>query len=130
MVVARPDVVQLLMTLVPARRILYNKRILSTSQDEYKVVINCADNTSYEGSILIGADGAYSSVRQNMYKELEKAGKLPKEDAKPLGYDFDCVVGVSTRMDDEKYPVFKDQFCDFEIVLGTNVPYTVSTRHL
>ncbi|KAF9384932.1 hypothetical protein CPB97_005268 [Podila verticillata] len=123
-VVARPDVVQLLMTLVPARRILYNKRILSTSQDEYKVVINCADNTSYEGSILIGADGAYSSVRQNMYKELEKAGKLPKEDAKPLGYDFDCVVGVSTRMDDEKYPVFKDQFCDFEIVLGTNVPYT------
>ncbi|KAG0335642.1 hypothetical protein BG000_007354 [Podila horticola] len=57
---------------VPTKRIHYNKRIQSTAQDEIEVVIKCSVNTSYEGRILIGTDGAYSTVRQNMCKEIEK----------------------------------------------------------
>ena len=114
--------------MVPLRRIHLSKRILSTTQDEHKVVITCADNTSYEGSILIGADGAYSSVRQNMYKELTKMGSLPKNDAKPLGYSFDCLVGVTSPLDPSLYPVCDEKYSEFQIILGTDVPNTVSRK--
>jgi 2-polyprenyl-6-methoxyphenol hydroxylase-like FAD-dependent oxidoreductase len=126
--ISRPDLINLLMTMVPLRRIHLSKRILSTTQDEHKVVITCADNTSYEGSILIGADGAYSSVRQNMYKELAKMGSLPKNDAKPLGYSFDCLVGVTSPLDPSLYPVCDEKYSEFQIILGTDVPNTVSRQ--
>ncbi|KAF9385103.1 hypothetical protein CPC16_008098 [Podila verticillata] len=122
--ISRPDLIKLLMTMVPLCRIHLSKRILSTTQDEHKVVITCADNTSYEGSILIGADGAYSSVRQNMYKVLTKIGCLPKNDAKPLGYSFDCLVGVTSPLDPSVYPVCDEKYSEFQIILGTDVPNT------
>ncbi|KAG0366469.1 hypothetical protein BGZ54_005304 [Gamsiella multidivaricata] len=124
-VIARPDLINLLLSRVPAKRIHYGKRVLTTRQDEDEVTIKCADNTAYTGSLLVGADGAYSSVRQNLYKELQKAGHLPKVDAKPMGYSFDCVVGISDPVNPDDYPVLKEEFSEFEIVLGKDVPFTV-----
>lgn len=57
---------------------------LSTTQDEDKVTLRCSDDETYVGSILAGADGAYSSVRQIRYKELAKDGRLPKSDNRSL----------------------------------------------
>ncbi|KAG0039715.1 hypothetical protein BGZ82_007017 [Podila clonocystis] len=123
-IVARPDLVNLLLSLIPPERIHLNTKALSTEQDEHKVTLQCSNNETYVGSILIGADGAYSSVRQNMYKELAKAGVLPKSDRQPLGYGYDCVVGVTEPLDPLKYPILKQEFCDFEILLGDEIPYT------
>jgi len=95
-------------------------------QDKHKVTLHCSNNETYVGSILIGADGAYSSVRQIMYKELAEAGVLPKADSEPLGHGYDCVVGVTYPLDPTKYPILKQEFCDFEILLGHKIPYTVS----
>lgn len=125
-IVSRPDLVNLLLSLIPAERIHLNTKVLSTEQDEHKVTLQCSDSETYIGSILVGADGAHSSVRQNMYKELSKAGVLPRSDSQPLGYGYDCVVGVTDPLDPLKYPVLKEEFCDFEILLGDKIPYTVS----
>lgn len=43
----------------------------------------------------MGADGAYSAVRQTMYRELAEKGKLSASDALPLSYDQHC-LGKST----------------------------------
>ncbi|KAG0360677.1 hypothetical protein BG005_010142 [Podila minutissima] len=123
-IVSRPDLVNLLLSLIPAERIHLNTKVLSTEQDEHKVTLQCSDSETYIGSILVGADGAHSSVRQNMYKELSKAGVLPRSDSQPLGYGYDCVVGVTDPLDPLKYPVLKEEFCDFEILLGDKIPYT------
>ena len=49
----------------------------------------------YTSDIVVGADGAYSAVRQTMYKELAEKGKLSANDALPLSYDQHC-LGKST----------------------------------
>ncbi|KFH65613.1 hypothetical protein MVEG_09089 [Podila verticillata NRRL 6337] len=123
-IVARPDLVHLLLSLIPPQRIHLNTKVQSTVQDEHKVTLHCSNNETYVGSILIGADGAYSSVRQIMYQELAKAGVLPKADSQPLGHGYDCVVGVTDPLDPVKYPILKQEFCDFEILLGHHIPYT------
>ncbi|KAG9069932.1 hypothetical protein KI688_009257 [Linnemannia hyalina] len=123
-VIARYDLIRVLLSRIPPRKIFYNKRVLSTKHEDDEVVIHCHDNTTYGGTILVGADGAYSSVRQNMYKEMSALGLLPKADAKPLGYDYDCLVGVTKPLDPKKYPVLKDEFCEFQIVLGKEIPYS------
>ncbi|GJJ77148.1 hypothetical protein EMPS_09507 [Entomortierella parvispora] len=123
-VIARPDLVDLLLSQIPAYKIQYNKRVLRTKQDDEKVIITCSDNMSYMGSILVGADGAYSSVRQNMYANLKKEGKLSKSDSKPLGYSYDCVVGVTSPLDPALYPIVLDEYCEFECVLGKESPYS------
>ncbi|KAG0196673.1 hypothetical protein BGX28_009859 [Mortierella sp. GBA30] len=100
----RPDLINLLMSRIRAHKVHFDKCALTTTQDENDhdfLLVRLyllfqlgrllsrfleVDNTSYKGTLLAGADGAYSSIRQNMYNELEKAGTSPKEDSKPMGY--------------------------------------------
>jgi 2-polyprenyl-6-methoxyphenol hydroxylase-like FAD-dependent oxidoreductase len=45
---------------------LVNKKVSDISSTADGVVVSCADGTSYEGSIIIGADGAHSLIRERM----------------------------------------------------------------
>ncbi|KAG0316781.1 hypothetical protein BGZ97_006393, partial [Linnemannia gamsii] len=123
-VIARYDLIRVLLSRIPPSKILYNKRVLSTKHEDDEVIIHCHDNTTYGGTILVGADGAYSSVRQNMYKEMSAQGLLPKVDAKHLGYDYDCLVGVTNPLDPQKYPTLNEEFCEFQIILGKEIPFS------
>ncbi|KAF9576984.1 hypothetical protein EC968_000109 [Mortierella alpina] len=124
-VLARPDLIKLLLSHIPPHKIHYNKRVVTTVQDEDKVTIQCQDGCEHSGTILVGADGAYSTVRHNMYKELERAGTLPTADTQPLSYDYDCVVGITEPLDLELYTVFLEKFCEFEVILGKEIPFTM-----
>jgi hypothetical protein len=61
-----------------------------------------------------------------MYKEMSAQGLLPKVDAKHLGYDYDCLVGVTNPLDPQKYPTLNEEFCEFQIILGKEIPFSVS----
>ncbi|KAF9570514.1 hypothetical protein EC968_001736 [Mortierella alpina] len=119
----RPSFYRILLKNVPKHKILYNKRVLSVTQDSEGATASCADGSAYLSDIIIGADGAYSAVRQNMYKSLKQKGKLSHNDDKPLGYNQHCLVGVSTPLDPERYPVLKNNFADFEIVIPRDDPF-------
>ncbi|KAF9425487.1 hypothetical protein BGZ76_003213, partial [Entomortierella beljakovae] len=71
LVFSRPDFYDILRRRVPNEKISFKKKVLKTEEKEGKAIIHCSDNTSYIGDILIGADGAYSGVRQSLYKEME-----------------------------------------------------------
>lgn len=75
---SRPRLNALLLRFIPPHKIHFQKRVLSKNQDADGVAISTADNMKHSGDILVGADGDYSSVRQNMYKQLKLRGKLPK----------------------------------------------------
>lgn len=115
---ARPLLYDLLLRQVPAEKIFMSKKVLKVVEEDDKVYIHCSDNSSYMGDILVGADGAYSAVRQNIYKDMSDQGLLPKADGEDLIVGYTCMVGVTNPLDPEKYPQLKDDHCHFESVIG------------
>ncbi|KAF9106587.1 hypothetical protein BGX27_009104, partial [Mortierella sp. AM989] len=117
---ARPKLYELLRKQVPESKISLNKKVLRIKEEDGRVKIECSDNTTYEGDILIGADGAYSGVRQSLYKQMEDEGILPQSDSEKLSIGYVSMVGVSNPLNPEKYPQLKDDYCHFSQVLGSD----------
>ncbi|KAF9985652.1 hypothetical protein BGZ75_002698 [Mortierella antarctica] len=115
---ARPEFYDLLRSKIPADKVHMRKKILSIEQNQFGVMIRCSDNTTYHGDILVGADGAYSGVRQALYKTLEKKNQLPKADSDGLQAGYLAMVGVSTPQDPDKYPELKDETAHFRQIVG------------
>ncbi|KAF9435167.1 hypothetical protein BGZ76_006772 [Entomortierella beljakovae] len=116
MAFARPDFYEILRKRIPSEKISFKKKILKTEQKDGKVVIHCSDNSTYIGDMLIGADGAYSGVRQSMYKELESKGLLPKEDLEDFSIGYTVTVGVA-KCDPKKYPILEEERGRFRQIL-------------
>ncbi|KAF9406180.1 hypothetical protein BGZ94_003215 [Podila epigama] len=117
-IISRPDLYALLVRQIPRNRILLGKRILSFSDKADGITIRCSDNSVYHGEILVGADGAYSAVRQNMYKELKVDGHLPACDDVELPFSCVCLVGQTLPLDPEEFPVLKQSDSESNSVLG------------
>ncbi|KAF9402392.1 hypothetical protein BGX21_010255 [Mortierella sp. AD011] len=117
---ARPKLYELMLKRVPAHKISRGKKVLRTDQKDGRVSIFCSDNTRYEGDILVGADGAYSSVRQSMYKRMDEKGLLPKSDLDKFSIGTILMVGVAKPENHDKYPQFKDGFARFLTVIGSS----------
>ncbi|KAG0211732.1 hypothetical protein BGX28_007494 [Mortierella sp. GBA30] len=125
-IIARPVLYELMLSRVPKHKILMNKRVLSFTQSELGVRISCSDNSSYSGDILVGADGAYSGVRQSLYKSMKEAGELPKSDQAQLTFSSTCLVGKTRSLDlsDGKYKHMEDETCRFETFIGNERPFS------
>ncbi|KAF8925524.1 hypothetical protein BGZ58_000737 [Dissophora ornata] len=114
---ARPRLHMLLLKQVPVDKISYSKKMLRTAEKDGKVFAYFSDNTMVEGDILIGADGAYSAVRQSLYKDMDDKGLLPKSDLENLSVGYLSMVGVA-EANPEKYPQMNDGRAHFSQVLG------------
>ncbi|KAF9111865.1 hypothetical protein BGX27_004338 [Mortierella sp. AM989] len=126
---SRPAFHNYLLSKVPAEKVHFGKRVLSLEQNQNGVMIRIADGTTYHGDILIGAgkaktivfisDGAYSAVRQALYKSMIKKGiDIPKSDMAPLHFDSNCVVGITEVQSEEDYPCLKEKGGSFHCVVG------------
>lgn len=83
-VFARPELHHIFASRIPRGKLLFGKKVLSIKQNADGVIIRCSDNSSYQGDILVGADGAYSAVRQTLYKQLSRENKLPQCDEEQM----------------------------------------------
>ncbi|KAG0325372.1 hypothetical protein BG000_001835 [Podila horticola] len=117
-IISRPDLYDLLFKSIPGERILLGKRVLSSIQNRDSVLVQCSDNTSYHGDILVGADGAYSAVRQNLYKSLKQDKKLPSSDDVTLPFSCVCLVGQTVPLDPEEFPELKKDTAQVYNILG------------
>ena len=63
-IVTRPKLHELFFKQIPPRKTHFGKRIQVISEDDDSVTIHTIDSNMYEGNIVVGADGAYSAVRQ------------------------------------------------------------------
>lgn len=102
------------------------KKVLSFEYSDEGVTINCSDSSSYTGDILVGADGAYSAVRQNLFKELKANKSLPASDDVPLPFSCVCLVGQTTPQNPEDFPHLQLELSQFITVLGENNTYKVT----
>lgn len=126
-IISRPALYDLLSRQVPAEKIHLGKRLLSMKQNEHGVQVQFADRSVVEGDILVGADGAYSGVRQSLYQNLKKEGKLPSSDDGSLPFSCVCLVGQTLPLDLEKFPELKDPHCHFRSVIANDKPYSWSS---
>ncbi|KAG0004907.1 hypothetical protein BGZ80_003843 [Entomortierella chlamydospora] len=60
---------------VPQNKICFSKRVLDLTQTNEYAQVRCSDNSAYRADIVIGADGAYSGVRQSLYKSILNENK-------------------------------------------------------
>ncbi|KAG0279072.1 hypothetical protein BGZ95_002378 [Linnemannia exigua] len=123
-IVTRPLLYNLLLRQVPSDKIHFGKKVINISDQRDKVTVQTSDNYSYEGDIVVGADGAHSTVRQHMYETLKTKGLLPKSDQEVLPFSCTCLVGQTQPLDPDEFPILKEPLCQFQIVLGKDRPYT------
>ncbi|KAF9901317.1 hypothetical protein EC991_006273 [Linnemannia zychae] len=124
---ARPDMYNLIRSKVSPSNITMGKKVVSIINSTENVKIICSDGSSYEGDILVGADGAYSTIRREMHAQMEKEGVLSKEDAQDFTVPYVCMVGTTTPQDSEKYPELKDSVSYMHHIIGNSTRYSWTT---
>ncbi|KAF9946305.1 hypothetical protein BGZ72_000459 [Mortierella alpina] len=119
----RPAFYTVLLKNLPASKIIYGKRVTAIEQDDNSATVRCADGSFYKSDIVVGADGAYSAVREHMYNGLAAKGKLSANDAMPMSYDQHCLVGVSEPLEPKEHEMLRRDTSDFEIVIPKSDPF-------
>ncbi|KAF9936258.1 hypothetical protein BGZ67_002520 [Mortierella alpina] len=119
-----PELCDLMLAQVPADKIQFGKKVLSLQQNENGAMLRFADGSTHHGDIIIGADGAYSGVRQSLYKELSVKNELPKADSEGLSLNYLCMLGTSDPMDPVKYPKLNDHSSHLTQIMGDGTSYS------
>ncbi|KAF9933389.1 hypothetical protein FBU30_005598 [Linnemannia zychae] len=126
-IVARPKLYDLILRQVPAHKINFGHRVLNISEEEGKVSIHLSDNRVIQGDIIVGADGAYSAVRQRMYEQLKAKGELPKSDQEDLPFSCTCLIGQTKPFNPEQYQPVGQPTSIFNTYIGGKKPYSWHT---
>ncbi|KAF9165964.1 hypothetical protein DFQ26_009014 [Actinomortierella ambigua] len=112
------ELMEFLLTQVPKDKIHWGKRILSTMQNKEGVMCRCSDSSCYDGDILVGADGAYSAVRQSMQHNMKlKNLHVPESDMAPLRFTEFSILGVTEPLEDLPMPVSEDKQGTFMLTI-------------
>ncbi|KAI8602046.1 hypothetical protein EDD21DRAFT_403988 [Dissophora ornata] len=126
-VLPRPDFHNILLRHVPAHKIHFSKKVLSLSQTNESAQVRCSDNSVFYADIVIGADGAYSGIRQNLYKSIQgtpKRNTATLEDRNGLVAALKkmpvSLKRVTEGLDPEKYPFLKDKCTQVTTVIAKN----------
>jgi len=83
--------------IIDKSRVLLNKRVQKIDHRCDKVTVHCEDGSSFEGDIVVGADGVFSKIRQEMWRiaDQEEPGAVPEEDRKSMRAEYQCLFGIS-----------------------------------
>ncbi|KAF9548119.1 hypothetical protein EC957_007147 [Mortierella hygrophila] len=76
-ILTRPDFHKILQRHVPIHKVHFSKKVLEVTQTSERAQIRCSDNSIIHADIVIGADGAYSGIRQSMYRSIMAQSRKP-----------------------------------------------------
>jgi 2-polyprenyl-6-methoxyphenol hydroxylase-like FAD-dependent oxidoreductase len=107
-------------------RILWGRYVLDVVSGDAGVQVRCANGHIEQASVLVGADGAHSAVRQNLYRSLKEKAFLPKSDMEELKFTQNAIIGLTNPLNPSQYQGVSEEFGECDIVIGKDSPYTVS----
>ncbi|KAH6869793.1 hypothetical protein B0T10DRAFT_593155, partial [Thelonectria olida] len=80
-------------------KILLNKNIVDIEHQPHGVTVRCDDKSSFEGSILAGADGVASKVRGELWKLVEPIQpELVRHDKNSMFAEYRCLFGIASSV--------------------------------
>ncbi|KAF8938002.1 hypothetical protein BGZ47_008769 [Haplosporangium gracile] len=125
MLFSRPELYNLLLKHTPSHKLHMGSKLISFNQDERGVKVQFEGGSVVEGDILVGADGAHSTVRQHLYKTLNQQGLLPESDTQSMNKGYISLLGTTDPLDPAKYPALAHPDAEVSFVIGDkNTPYT------
>lgn len=124
-IISRPELYNLLLSQIPKENIHLGQGVVSSAQSEQGVVVVSSDNSIHHGDILVGADGAYSAVRQHLFRTLKDNGSLPALDDVPFPFSSVCLFGQTEVLDPKEFPHLQMEDSQFMSVYGTSCEYSV-----
>ncbi|KAF9557602.1 hypothetical protein EC968_007535 [Mortierella alpina] len=122
--ISRPELYNVLVDQVPAEKLLLGKQVKDVFQNGDVATCVCMDGSSYQG-IIIGADGAYSNVRLNLFRHLKDKGLLSAQDRTPMRFEYRALVGMTKPLDPERFPLVTETHSDTRVLVSYGQrPYT------
>ncbi|KAJ6031555.1 monooxygenase [Penicillium herquei] len=78
-------------------KVMTSKQVIQVDHHNTGVVAHCKDGTSYEGDLIVGADGVHSTVRKLMwnYMDSKGLGQQVEKERTTMTSEYDCVFGIS-----------------------------------
>lgn len=126
LIMSRRDLHAFLLSEVPKEKMTLGTKVLSIQQNQHGVMIRTNDGKHHHADILIGSDGAYSAVRQSLYKQMSAQGILPKSDGEALKVCHMGILGTTERLDPERFPRAHETYGHSGVVIGDKTRHTVS----
>ncbi|KAI8599225.1 hypothetical protein EDD21DRAFT_165257 [Dissophora ornata] len=114
LVISRPELYNYLVDQIPTSKLLLGKQVQDVSQNDSVATCICADGSQYQG-IVIGADGAYSSVRLSLYRQLRQQDLLAAQDYKPMKYEYRALVGMTKPLDPDLFKLISGEHSNMRV---------------
>ncbi|KAG0377071.1 hypothetical protein BGX24_006752 [Mortierella sp. AD032] len=124
-IVQRSDFLRILLSHIPTTKVLWGKYVLEIVNGNAGVQCRCSNGYVEEADIIIGADGASSAVRQNIYRAMKQKNLLPKSDQEPLKHNLNAIIGVTKPLDEFRFPAAYQKFSEVTVVVGKDPLYTL-----
>ncbi|VUC31552.1 unnamed protein product [Clonostachys rosea] len=79
------------------KKVLAGKKVKSIEAIENSVQVTTVSGETFYGDILVGADGIYSTTRQEMHRiaQKESPNYFPKDEWSKVPCDYRCIFGIS-----------------------------------
>ncbi|KAF9929869.1 hypothetical protein FBU30_001118 [Linnemannia zychae] len=150
--IPRSVLINLLLVRIPRHKILLGKRVIRTKETTITqtpkygiegatghVTCFCDDGSHYQGSILVGADGTYSTVRKSMYQSIVQSGEatfdeIEKEQQERKGVPTvgervmphqHCIVGVTEPLDPLEFKAIGNEYVEFQVLRGKDTKHSI-----
>ncbi|KAF5016435.1 hypothetical protein F66182_11886, partial [Fusarium sp. NRRL 66182] len=94
----RQMLLEILYTNLPdTTRVKTNSAVIAVEHEEDSIRVHTSDNCSYEGHLVVGADGIHSTTRKEMWRVAKSLGKEQVENNNSMmSITYACVFGISS----------------------------------
>ncbi|GAQ05406.1 hypothetical protein ALT_2727 [Aspergillus lentulus] len=122
----RQQLLQVLYQSFPNKSNIYaGKDVIRVDQQDSHVLVHTADGCTYEGDLVVGADGVHSRVRTQMWRAAEARwpGRISDREIKGMSIEYACIFGASAMvpgLDERHLHSRVDNGTAFIIIPGVN----------